>query len=128
MKIIYFLIVAVSLACTFIGCAPEIGPELSMARQRKYGRLAIICAPKLDANPAYAPMILKQAKSMVSHLRFLEKVDCLPDVPIDATSAPPIVDVNDVSDYDALVSLVYYYDKGHVSQEQSGELYSVQKL
>lgn len=114
MRTIYFLFIAVSVACVISGCGPEISPELSMARQRKYGRLAIICAPKLDANPAYAPMMLKQARSMISHLRFLEKVDCLTDVSVDTSSAPPIVDLNDVSNYDALVSLVYYYDAGHV--------------
>ncbi len=114
MRTTCFLFIAVSVTCAISGCGSEISPELSMARQRKYGRLGIICAPKLDANPAYASMILKQADSMSAHLRFLEKVDCLSDVPVDTTSAPPIVDVNDVSDYDALVSLVYYYDEGHV--------------
>jgi len=114
MRMICFLFTAAGLACAIAGCGPKITPEVSMSRQQEYGRLAIICTPKLDANPAYAPMILKQAGSMLSHLRFLEKAECLPDLPADTASAPPIVDPNDVSDYDALVSLVYYYDAGHV--------------
>jgi hypothetical protein len=114
MRIVCSVFATVTLACAIAGCGPKITPGVSMERQQKYGRLAIICVPKLDANPAYAPMILKEAGSMISHLRFLEKVDCLPEVPIDTTSTPPIVDSNDVSDYDAVVSLVYYYDLGHV--------------
>jgi len=127
MKVICFLFTAVGAACAIAGCGPEITADVSMERQQKYGRLAIICVPKLDANPAYAPMILEEAGSMIPHLKFLEKVDCLPEVskkysplelraraPVDTASTPPIIDSNDVSDYDAVVCLVYYYDLGHV--------------
>ena len=127
MRMICFLFTALGIACTIAGCGPKITADISMLRQQKYGRVAIICVPKLDANPAYAPLVLEQAESMISHLRFLEKADCLPELskkylplelsdaePVETVSTPPIIDANDVSEYDAVVSLVYYYDLGHV--------------
>ncbi len=114
MRMICFLLAAVGAACASAGCGSKMTPDISMERQQKYSQLAIVCAPKLDASPSYAPMILSQAASMISHLKFLERAECLADVSVDTVSTPPIVDLNDVSDYDALVSLVYYYDLGNV--------------
>lgn len=114
MKILCFVLAALAIACVLAGCGPKITPSVSMERQQTYGRLAIICAPKQGANPAYAPLILNESQRMISHLKFLEQVDCLSDVSVDTTSTPPIVDLNDVSDYGAVVSLVYSYESGHV--------------
>ena len=114
MKVIASLLAAVTVVCAIAGCGPKISPGVSMERQQSYGRLAIICAPRPGANPIYAPMILDETQSMISHLRFLEKADCLPDVSVDTASTPPILDLNDVSDYDAVVALIYSYDSGHV--------------
>ena len=114
MKLVPSVSLAVMIACTIAGCGPKIHPDVSMERQRKYGRLAIVCAPKPQANPDYAPMILKEVQRMISHLRFLDKVDCLHDVAVDTALTPPVVDFNDVNGYNAVVSLVYSYDSGHV--------------
>lgn len=114
MKFISFVSLAVFIACAIAGCGPKIHPNVSMERQRKYGRLAIVCAPNPQANPDYSPIILKETQRMISHLRFLNKVECLRDVTVDTSMTPPVVDFNDVRGYDAVVSLVYSYDKGHV--------------
>jgi hypothetical protein len=100
--------------CAIAGCGPKISPTVSMERQQRYGRLAIVCAPKQGANPAYGPLILNQCEKMISHLEFLERGDCLPDVWLDTASTPPVVDLNDVSGYDAVVALVYSYESGRV--------------
>ena len=114
MKHILCVPAAVMIACAIAGCGPKVRPNISMERQQRYGRLAIVCAPRQNANPAYAPMILKEAQSMISHLKFLEKTDCLFDVSVDTASTPPVVDANAVTQYDAVVSLVYSYDSGRV--------------
>ena len=67
-----------------------------------------------EANPDYAPMILKEARSRIFPLNFLQKVECLPDVSIDTDSTPPVVLLDDISDYDAVAALVYSYGSGHV--------------
>lgn len=114
MKVICSLLAALAVTCVIAGCGPSISAKSSMTRQQKYGRLAIVCAPGQDANPVYAPMILKEAKSMISHLKFLEKAECLSGVSIDASVTPPVMDVNELNGYDAVVCLVYSYDSGHV--------------
>ena len=114
MKVVYSILAAVVLFSVIAGCSPEISPTVSMERQQRYGQLAIVCAPKQGANPSYGPLTLNQSEKMISYLKFLEKVDCLSDVWVDTTSTPPVVDLNDVSGYDAVVSLVYSYESGHV--------------
>jgi hypothetical protein len=85
-----------------------------MDRQQQYGRLAIVCDPAGEANPAYAQMILKETQSRIFPLDFLQKAECLPDVTVDTTPTPPTVLLDDFSDYDAVVALVYSYGEGHV--------------
>ena len=114
MKVICFVLTSVILACIIVGCGPKVAPSTSMDRQHKYGRLAIVCAPDGQADPAYAPMILKEARSRIFPLNFLKKVECLPEVSIDTDSTPPAVLLDDFSDYDAVVALVYSYGSGHV--------------
>lgn len=116
MKVIFSVLAAVAIACSIAGCGPKtkISPNISMERQHKYGRLAIVCAPKKEANPVYAPMMLKETQSRISPLEFLEKVDCLFDVPVDTASTPPIVHLDNLTDYDAVVCLVYSYESGCV--------------
>lgn len=114
MRLIPSIAVVVTIACAISGCGPKIRADLSMERQRQYGRLAIVCAPGPQANPDYAPMILDEARRMISHLGFLDKAECLRGVTVDTAMTPPIVDFNDVKGYDAIVSLVYSYDVGHV--------------
>jgi len=114
MKVVYSVLAAGVITCAMAGCGPKISPTVSMERQQKYGRLAIVCAPKEGANPSYGPLILRQSEKMMSYLEFLEKADCLSDVWADTTSAPPTVDLNEVSGYDAVVCLVYSYDSGRV--------------
>ena len=46
MKLILSVPIAVVIACATAGCGPEIRPSLSMERQQRYGRLAIVCAPR----------------------------------------------------------------------------------
>jgi len=114
MKVICSLLAAVIMICVITGCGPSISARASMDRQQRYGRLAIVCAPGPDANPVYVPMVLKEAGSMISHLKFLEKAECLSGVSVDAALTPPVVDMNDVNGYDAVVCLVYSYDSGRV--------------
>jgi len=115
MKVIFPVLAAVAIACSIAGCGPKISPNIiSMERQHKYGRLAIVCAPKKEANPVYAPMMLKETQSRISPLEFIEKVDCLFDVPVDTASTPPIVHLDNLTDYDAVVCLVYSYESGCV--------------
>ena len=114
MKVIYSILTAVVSVCVIAGCSAKIKPTVSMDRQQRYGSLAIVCAPKEGANPSYGPLILKQSEKMISYLDFLEKVDCLADVWVDTNSTPPGVDLTGLSGYDAVVSLVYSYESGHV--------------
>ena len=114
MKIIYSVFASVTIACVVTGCGPKVASSTSMDRQQKYGRLAIVCAPDGQADPAYAPMIIKEARSRIFPLSFLKKVEFLPEVSIDTASTPPAVLLDDYSDYDAVVALVYSYNKGHV--------------
>jgi len=114
MKAFYLFFVTITTACVFIGCNSKTTSSISMDRQQEYSRLAIVCAPAEEANPSYSPMILKEVQSRIFPLKFLEKVECLPDVSIDTTSTPPVVLLDDFSDYDAVVALVYSYGSGHV--------------
>lgn len=113
-KVVNSVLAAVITVCAIAGCGPKISPTVSMERQQRYGRLAIICAPKQGANPSYGPLILNQTEKMISYLKFLEKVDCLPDVWVDTAPTQPVVDLTDLSGYDAVVSLVYSYESGYV--------------
>lgn len=114
MKVICSVFASVTIACLIAGCGPKVASTTSMNRQQKYGRLAIVCAPDEQADPVYAPMILKEAQSRIFPLNFLKKVECLPEISIDTTSTPPAVLLDDFSDYDAVVALVYSYSSGHV--------------
>jgi len=114
MKVVCSVLAAVAVTCTAAGCGAKIAPTTSMDRQQKYSRIAIVCAPAEQANPAYAPIILKEAESRIFPLKFLEKAECLTDVSIDTTKTPPAVLLDDFSDYDAVVALVYSYNSGHV--------------
>jgi hypothetical protein len=114
MKLISSFFALVAIACVIAGCGPKVASSTSMDRQQKYGRLAIVCAPDEQADTVYAPMILKEAQSRIFPLSFLKKVECLPDVSIDTVSTPPSVLLDDFSDYDAVVALVYSYGSGHV--------------
>ena len=114
MKIAGFILTLVLIAGSLTGCGPEISSSISMNRQQQYGCIAIVCAPKEGANPAYAASILKQTQSRIFPLNFLEKVDCLDNVTIDTNSVPPGVQMDDFSSYDAIVAMVYSYKAGHV--------------
>lgn len=62
----------------------------------------------MHIDPAYAPMILKEAQSMISHLKSLDKADCLFfDVSVNTAPTPPVVDVNAVTEYDAVETYVF---------------------
>lgn len=117
MKVFFSVLVTVTIACVIAGCDSEVASSISMTRQQKYSRVAIVCAPIGEANPSYSSMILKEAQTRIYPLQFLEKVDCLPNVSIDTTSTPPVAQMDDFSDYDAVVSLVYSYGSGHVCLE-----------
>jgi hypothetical protein len=114
MKIVGFFLTLVLIAGSLTGCGRKISSSISMNRQQKYGRIAIVCTPKEGANPAYAPLILKQAQSRIFPLNFLERVDCINNVTVDTNSVPPEVHMDDFSSYDAFVVMVYSYEAGHV--------------
>ena len=114
MRVVCLTLAAVIFTGVIAGCGGEISSSKSMDRQQKYGRLAMVCAPKEGGNPVYAPLILKQSQSRIFPLDFLEKVDCLPDVTVDPNSIPPSVQLDDFSSYDAIMAMLYSYDAGHV--------------
>lgn len=115
MKVICSVLAAVTLACAIAGCGgPKTPKRVFMERQQKYRRIAIVCAPKDQADPGYASLILGEAERMAPNdLTFPEKVDCLFDASVDTASTPPRVDLDNASDYDAVVALVYSYGAGH---------------
>jgi hypothetical protein len=117
MKFAYSFSVIIIAACVFIGCNSETTSSLSMDRQKNYSRLAIVCTPAGDANPSYSQMILDELQSRIFPLKFLEKVDCLPDVSVDTTPKLPVVQLDDPNDYDAVVALIYSYGSGRVNLE-----------
>jgi hypothetical protein len=88
-------------------CAARVSPEQAAAAA-KYQRLAIVCVPGTGADPKYAPMLLKETEKMVpSRLGFLQKVDCLYEVPVDLSTIPPTVQLKNKGDYDGVLVLVY---------------------
>ena len=114
MRTLGFVLSVVIMAYTISGCESKISSSKSMDRQQAYNRVAIVCAPGSEANPAYAPLILEQVKSRIFPLDFLETVDCLSDVIVDTNSTPPVLNMDDFEKYDAIVTLVYSYKSGHV--------------
>jgi hypothetical protein len=114
MRIASFVLSALIIAYTISGCGPKISTSKSMDRQQEYNRIAIVCASGPEADPAYAPLILEQVKSRIFPLEFLETVDCLSDIVVDTNSTPPILYMDDFNKYNAIVTLVYSYDSGHV--------------
>ena len=114
MRIIGFVLSVVIMAYTISGCESKISTSKSMDRQQLYNRIAIVCAPGPEANPSYAPLILEQVKSRIFPLDFLETVDCLSDVMVDTNSTTPILYMDNFENYDAILTLVYSYDSGHV--------------
>lgn len=88
-------------------CAAKVTPEQA-ATAAQYQRLAIVCAPGTNADPQYARMVLQEAEKMVpSRLSFLQKVDCLYDVPVDTSAIPPTVQLKNKGDYNGILVLVY---------------------
>ena len=114
MRFIGFVLSVVIMVYTISGCESKISTSKSMERQQAYNRIAIVCAPGPDAKPAYAPLILEQVKSRIFPLNFLETVDCLSDVIVDTNSTPPILYMDNFENYNAIVTLVYSYNSGHV--------------
>lgn len=88
-------------------CGATVSPEQA-GTAAQYQRLAIVCAPGPGADPQYATMLLKETEQMVpSRLSFLQKVDCLYDVPVDVATIPPTVKLKNKGDYNGVVVLVY---------------------
>ena len=95
-------------------CGAKVSPEQA-ATATPYQRLAIVCAPGAGADPQYAPMLLKETEKMVaSRLNFLQKVDCLYDVPVDTSTTPPTVQLKNKGDYNGVLVLVYSTSDGNV--------------
>ena len=96
--------------CLLVGagvCAARVSPEQAAAAAQ-YQRLAIVCVPGTGADPKYATMLLKEVEKMVpSRLGFLQKVDCLYDVPVDISTTPPTVQLKNKGDYNGVLVLVY---------------------
>jgi hypothetical protein len=98
---VVFLLVGVG-----VGAAKVTPEQAGTAAQ--YQRLAIVCAPGPGADPQYARMLLQEAEKMVpSRLSFLQKVDCLYDVPVDVSAIPPTVQLKNKGDYNGILVLVY---------------------
>jgi hypothetical protein len=114
MRAVGFFLSIVIMAYTISGCESKISTSKSMDRQQTYSRIAIVCVPGHEANPAYAPLILEQIKSRIFPLDFLETIDCLSDVIVDVNSTPPILYMDNFEDYNAILTLVYSYNSGHV--------------
>ncbi|MBN2180752.1 MAG: hypothetical protein JW715_02470 [Sedimentisphaerales bacterium] len=114
MKVVRFILASVITASLLLGCETKMSAGISMERQQKYSRLAIVCAAKRNFNPEFAPLILEQARKRIFPLAFLEKVDCLDNVMVDTNSVPPTVQMDDFSSYDAIVVMSYHYESGHV--------------
>ena len=88
-------------------CGAKVTPEQA-ATAAQYQRLAIVCTPGTGGDPKYAPMLLKETEKMVaSRLGFLQKVDCLYDVPVDMSTIPPTVQLKNKGDYNGVLVLVY---------------------
>lgn len=114
MRVFCSFCAAAIFSCVITGCSSSVATTTSMERQQRYARLAIVCAASGEANSAYGPIILERVNSRIFPLKFLEKAECLPDVPVDISTSPPVVQLEDTNDYDAVVALVYSYGEGHV--------------
>jgi len=104
------------LTAVAFGCAST-SKQVIMERNAKYQRIALVCAAAPGHDTSYASMVLKQAEPRVpSRLgRYIERADCLYDVPVDTTTKPPKVDLGKrVSDYDGVVCMVYSWSEMHV--------------
>jgi hypothetical protein len=88
-------------------CGAKVSPEQAAAAAQ-YQRLAIVCVPGPGADPQYATMLLKETEKVApSRLGFLQKVDCLYDVPVDISTIPPTVQLKNKGDYNGVLVLVY---------------------
>ena len=93
-----------------LGCGGPTYQEQMMGQQRRavYGRLAIVCGPTQGADPAHASMILQQVRATAAgSLTFLRTVDVLQEARVDTSVAPVTIHNIDVSQYDAVLVLVY---------------------
>lgn len=93
-----------------LGCGGPTYQEQMMGQQRRtvYGRLAIVCGPTQGADPAHASMILLQVRAAAAGcLTFLRTVDVLEEARVDTSVAPVMIHNLDVSQYDAVLVLVY---------------------
>lgn len=107
MRLICVGLVVFLLVGAGVVCAAKVSPEQAAA-SAPYQRLAIVCAPGTGADPKFAPMLLKETEKMVpSRLGFLQKVDCLYDVPVDISTIPPTVKLKNKGDYNGVLVLVY---------------------
>ncbi len=106
MRLIFVGLVVFLLVGVGVGAA-RVAPEQAAAAAQ-YQRLAIVCTPGPGADPQYARMVLQETEKMVpSRLGFLQKVDCVYDVPVDVSTIPPTVQLKNKGDYDGILVLVY---------------------
>ena len=91
---------------------PSALPGTKVAR---YPRLAIVTAVGTGSSPEVGPIILNGVSSVTSkYLGFLQKVDCLPNVPVDLTTSPPLVKLPTLGQYDAVAVLVHSQTGGKI--------------
>ncbi len=89
------------------GASPPPG-ALPGTKAARYPRLAIVAAPGQGSDPQMSAVILDGAASVTAkYLSFLQRVDCIPNVPVDLTQYPPLVKLPAPDQYDAVAVLVH---------------------
>ncbi len=100
-------------------CRARVSPE-QKAIAPQYQRIAIVIAPGPGADAALAVPMMKEVERMVpTRLGFLQKVDCLPNVPVDITAVPPNAQIKNKGDYDGIVTLIYSAADGKVFMDMT---------
>ena len=112
-RLVCFVSIGLLMAGATLGC--RLSSPQATAHVTQYQRIAFVCIPAPGADPNYArPILMEVEKTVPTHLKFLKKVDCVSNLPIDTSGPVPSVRLADKSEYDGVVVLIYSYPAGSV--------------